>query len=29
MSATSDSQLHRAVEVLLDELETDPRTGAW
>ena len=28
-SATEDTQLQKAVEVLLDNLETDPRTGAW
>jgi C-terminal processing protease CtpA/Prc len=28
-SATEDTQLQMAVEVLLDNLETDPRTGAW
>ncbi len=28
-SATEDTQLRRAVEVLLADLESDPRTGAW
>jgi tricorn protease len=28
-AADSDAQLERAVEVLLKELETDPRAGAW
>jgi tricorn protease len=28
-SATEDTQLRRAVEVLLANLESDPRTGAW
>ena len=28
-SATGDTQLRRAVEVLLADLENDPRTGAW
>ena len=28
-SSTEDSQLRRAVEVLLAEIETDPRAGAW
>ena len=28
-SATEDTQLHRAVEALLADLESDPRTGAW
>jgi len=28
-SATEDTQLRRAVEVLLADLENDPRTGAW
>jgi len=28
-SATVDTQLKKAVEVLLGNLETDPRTGAW
>jgi tricorn protease len=28
-SATEDTQLRRAVEVLLDRIGTDPRTGAW
>jgi C-terminal processing protease CtpA/Prc len=28
-SSTEDSQLRRAVEVLLVELGNDPRTGAW
>jgi len=28
-SPTEDTQLKKAVEVLLDNLETDPRTGAW
>ena len=28
-SAVNDTQLARAVEVLLADLETDPRTGAW
>jgi hypothetical protein len=28
-SSTEDSQLRRAVEVLLAELGNDPRTGAW
>ncbi|MCG6949671.1 MAG: hypothetical protein LJE93_12235, partial [Acidobacteria bacterium] len=28
-SATEDTQLRKAVEVLLAELESDPRTGAW
>ncbi|MCB1035747.1 MAG: PD40 domain-containing protein, partial [Acidobacteria bacterium] len=29
LSATSDDQLEEAVAVLLEELETDPRAGAW
>jgi len=29
LSATEDTQLRRAVEVLLADLENDPRTGAW
>jgi tricorn protease len=28
-SATEDTQLRRAVEVLLADLESDPRTGTW
>jgi hypothetical protein len=28
-SATEDTQLRRAVEVLLADLENDSRTGAW
>ena len=28
-SKTEDTQLRKAVEVLLDDLATDPRTGAW
>jgi tricorn protease len=28
-SATKDTQLHKAVEVLLADLKTDPRAGAW
>jgi tricorn protease len=28
-SATEDTQLQRAVQVLLADLETDPRAGAW
>jgi C-terminal processing protease CtpA/Prc len=28
-SKTEDAQLARAVEVLLDSLATDPRTGTW
>jgi len=28
-SATRDTQLERAVQVLLENLETDPRAGAW
>ena len=28
-SATEDTQLRRAVDVLLDELATDPRRDAW
>ncbi len=29
LSASEDTQLRRAVEVLLADLENDPRTGAW
>jgi tricorn protease len=28
-SATTDTQLERAVAVLLEDLKTDPRTGSW
>jgi hypothetical protein len=28
-SKTEDTQLRNAVEVLLDNLATDPRAGAW
>jgi tricorn protease len=28
-SATEDTQLARAVQVLLDNIGKDPRTGAW
>ena len=28
-SKTEDTQLRKAVEVLLDNLATDPRAGAW
>jgi len=29
LSASEDTQLRRAVEALLADLESDPRTGAW
>ena len=28
-SATEDTQLRRAVDLLLSDLETDERTGSW